>query len=93
MRFVLAAWYPPYSPTRHEVCPETELAQNMLHAEIEHRYLECPALQLVYNMARESRVCRERTLNLSELTLVRQNRVLVMTQKQVVHLGYCVDTS
>jgi hypothetical protein len=52
MRFVLVACYPPYSPSRHEVCPGVELAHHVLHAVNEHRHRECPALQLVYHMAR-----------------------------------------
>jgi hypothetical protein len=52
MRFVLAACYPPYSPSRDEVCPIVELAHHVPHAVREHRHLECPALQLVYNMER-----------------------------------------
>jgi hypothetical protein len=63
MPFVLAACYPPNSPSRHEVCLVVELDHHVLHVVREHRHFECPALQLVYNMARESRVCRERTVN------------------------------
>jgi hypothetical protein len=52
-----------------------------------------PVLQLVYNMARENRVCGEGIVNVCEVKMVRQNRELVMTYQQVVHLGHCVDAS
>jgi hypothetical protein len=70
VRFVLAACYPPYSPSRHKVCPVVELVHHVLHAEREHENLECPALRLVSNMTRESRVCRERIFNVSEVKML-----------------------
>jgi hypothetical protein len=79
MRFVLAAYYPPYSPSRYEVCLVDELAHHVLHAVGENRHLECPALQVVYNISRESRVCRERIVNTSKVEMARQTRDLVMT--------------
>jgi hypothetical protein len=79
MRFVLAAYDPPHFSSRHEVCPVVELAHYVLHAVREHENLEYPALQLAYNMACESRVCRERNFNIGEVKMVRQNRKLVMT--------------
>jgi hypothetical protein len=79
MRFVLAACYAPYSPSRHEVCPAVELANHVLDAVREHGHLECSALQLVYNMTRKSGVCRERIVNVCDVKMVRQNRELVMT--------------
>jgi hypothetical protein len=65
----------------------------MIYVVRKDRHIECPALQLTYNIARESRVCRERIVNVSELKMVRQNLELVMTQQKVVHLGHCVDDS
>jgi hypothetical protein len=32
VRFMLAVCYPPCSPSRHELCPEVELAHHVLHA-------------------------------------------------------------
>jgi hypothetical protein len=32
MRFVLAACYPPCSPSRHKICPVVAIAHNVLHA-------------------------------------------------------------
>jgi hypothetical protein len=78
MRFVLDACYPPYSPSRHEVCSVVEIAHHV-HAIREHGHLECPELQFVYNMTLESRVCGERIVNVSEVKMVRQNQELVMT--------------
>jgi hypothetical protein len=48
----------------------------VFHAVIEHGHRECPALQLVYNMARDSRVCIERIVNVCDVKMVRQNREL-----------------
>jgi hypothetical protein len=79
MHFLLAACNSPYIPSRHEVCSVVELSHHVLHAVREHGHLECPALQLVYNMARESRVCREGIVNVCEVEVVRQNLKLVMT--------------
>jgi hypothetical protein len=79
MSFVLAACYSPYSPSRHEVSPVVELAHNVLHAVREHGHLECPALQIVYNMTRDSGVSRERILYISEVQMVRKNLKLVIT--------------
>jgi hypothetical protein len=62
----------------------------VLHAVREHEHLECPALLLEYNMARESSVCRERIVNISTVKIVRQNQELFITHQQVVHHGYCV---
>jgi hypothetical protein len=73
-RFDIAACYPPYFPSCHEVCPVVELAHHVLHAVRDHGHLECPALQLVYNMTRKIRVCRERVGNVCEVKMVRQNR-------------------
>jgi hypothetical protein len=63
----------------------------VLHAVRELGRLECPALQLMYNMTRVSRICRERIVNVCEVKMVRQNRELVMTKQQVVHLGHRVE--
>jgi hypothetical protein len=79
MRFVLDACFPTYFLSRHEVCPIVELAHHVLHVVREHGHIECPALQLVYNMARESRDCGERIVNVCEVKMVRQNLELVMT--------------
>jgi hypothetical protein len=79
MCFLLTACYPLDSPSRHEIFPVVELNCNMLCALREHGHLQCPALQLVYNMTCESRVCRERLLIVSKDETVRQNRELVMT--------------
>jgi hypothetical protein len=73
MRFVLAAYYPPYPSSSHDVFPVVELAHNVLHAVREHGHLECSALQHVYKMAREIGLCRERIKNVSEVKMVRQN--------------------
>jgi hypothetical protein len=57
----------------HEVCSIVELAQTVLHAVREHEHFECLTLQLEYNMTRESRVFRERIVNVSKVKMVRQN--------------------
>jgi hypothetical protein len=64
---VLAAYYPPYTSSLHDVSPVVELSHHVLYAVREQGHLECPELQLVYNMARESRVCRERIVNVCEV--------------------------
>jgi hypothetical protein len=79
MSFVLVACYPPYYPSRHEVCPIVELAHHVLHVVREYGHPECPALQLEYNTTRESRVCIERIVIVCEVKKIRQNRELVMT--------------
>jgi hypothetical protein len=79
MRFVLAACYSPYCPSRHKICPLLELAHHALRAVREHGLLKCSALQLMYNVTHESRVCRKRIVNVSEVKMVRKNRELVMT--------------
>jgi hypothetical protein len=79
MHFVIAAFYSPYFSSRHEVFPVVELAHNVLHAIREHGHLMRPEFQLVHSMARDSRVCIERIVNLSEVKMIRQNRELVMT--------------
>jgi hypothetical protein len=73
MRFVLAAFYTPYSPSRHEVFPVAEIAHSVLHVVGEHGHLECPAFQLVH-ISSESKDCRESIESLSEVKMVRQNR-------------------
>jgi hypothetical protein len=93
MRFVLAACYPPYSPSLHEFCPVVELVHRMFHSVREHGQIECRALQLVYKTARESTVCKERIVNVSEVKMARQYLKLVMTKQKVVHFGQCVDNS
>jgi hypothetical protein len=81
MHLVLAACYPPYIPSRHEIFPVVELAHHVHHAVRENGHLECPALQLVHNMTRESRDCRERIVNVCEVKMVRQNRELVIVDE------------
>jgi hypothetical protein len=93
MRFVLATCYPSYSQSRHEVCPVVEAAHHVLYAVQEHGNIEFPALQLVYNMARESMVCRERIVNVCEVKMVKQNRELLMTLQKLVYLDQSVDKS
>jgi hypothetical protein len=65
---------PATDPTPHLVMRSgqvVELAHLVLHAVREHGHLECPALQYVHNMARKSRVCRERIVNAWEVKMVR----------------------
>jgi hypothetical protein len=78
LRFVLAACITPYFLSRHEFYPVVELAHQVLYAVREHGHLKFPALEVVYHMARESRVCRERIVNVCETKLVRNNQELVM---------------
>jgi hypothetical protein len=56
-----------------------EPSHHVLHAVRKHGHLEYPALQLVYNLTRESRVCTKRNVNLCEVKMVRQNRELFIT--------------
>jgi hypothetical protein len=39
MRFVLAAYYPPYSSSLHEIFPAAELAHHVLRAVRKHGHL------------------------------------------------------
>jgi hypothetical protein len=78
MHFVLAAFYPPYSPFHNEVCSVVEISHHELHEVRDNEHPECPELQHMCSMTRWSRVYRETITNVFEVEIVTQNRKLVL---------------
>jgi hypothetical protein len=63
----------------------------VLHAVREHGNNWFPLLQLVFNMARGSRVCREIVVNVSKVRMVRQNQELDIIRCAVFFPGILDD--